>query len=99
MSSSSVTNKQLHTYAYYSLVHMHIYNSCCKFRQTEAKREGYKQNYHFHLPVGVLLLMKPILRDLAEPELLKKCLPRRSQNQNEFPNAVIWAEHLEVFCS
>ncbi|KAJ8876157.1 hypothetical protein PR048_024066 [Dryococelus australis] len=34
--------------------------------------------------------MKPIFRDLSEPELLKKCLRGRTQNPNESVNSVIW---------
>lgn len=35
--------------------------------------------------------LKPIFRDLANPELLKKCLHGKSQNPNESVNNIIWS--------
>ncbi|GFS68309.1 uncharacterized protein TNCV_5029031 [Trichonephila clavipes] len=35
--------------------------------------------------------MRPVFRDLANPELLKKCLHGGTQNPNESVNIVIWS--------
>ncbi|GFY05502.1 uncharacterized protein TNCV_218841 [Trichonephila clavipes] len=35
--------------------------------------------------------MRPVFRDLANPELLKKCLHGGTQNPNESVNNVIWS--------
>ena len=43
------------------------------------------------LPKDILLQhVKPIFKDLSEPELLKRCLHGNAQNQNEAFNALIW---------
>ncbi|GFX60937.1 uncharacterized protein TNCV_1896971 [Trichonephila clavipes] len=43
------------------------------------------------LPVDVVEAMRPDFRDLANPELLKKCLHGGTQNPNESVNNVIWS--------
>ncbi|GFV93213.1 uncharacterized protein TNCV_573521 [Trichonephila clavipes] len=43
------------------------------------------------LPVDVVEAMRPVFRDLANPELLKKCLHGGTQNPNESVNNVIWS--------
>ncbi|GFU86490.1 uncharacterized protein TNCV_423061 [Trichonephila clavipes] len=43
------------------------------------------------LPVDVVEAMRPVFRDLANPELLKKCLHGGTQNLNESVNNVIWS--------
>lgn len=35
--------------------------------------------------------MRPVFRDLAHPDLLKKCLHGHTQNSNESFNNVIWS--------
>ena len=43
------------------------------------------------LPKDILLThVKPIFHELSSPELLKKCLHGKTQNQNEAFNALIW---------
>ncbi|KAJ8873999.1 hypothetical protein PR048_024839 [Dryococelus australis] len=64
--------------------------SWCKYQRAKTKGECYKLADHFHLPRVVVEEMKPIFRDLSEPELLKKCLHGRTQNPNESVNSVIW---------
>ncbi|GFV36372.1 uncharacterized protein TNCV_2234191 [Trichonephila clavipes] len=43
------------------------------------------------LPVDVVEAMRPVFRDLANPELLKKCLHEGTQNPNESVNNVKWS--------
>ncbi|GFU72681.1 uncharacterized protein TNCV_193681 [Trichonephila clavipes] len=49
------------------------------------------ETYHHKnsLPVDVVEAMRPVFRDLANPELLKKCLHGGTQNPNESVNNVI----------
>ncbi|GFY13308.1 uncharacterized protein TNCV_2335721 [Trichonephila clavipes] len=51
------------------------------------------ETYHHKnsLPVDVVEAMRPVFRDLANPELLKKCLHGGTQNPNESVNNVIWS--------
>ncbi|GFU33288.1 uncharacterized protein TNCV_3768411 [Trichonephila clavipes] len=51
------------------------------------------ETYHHKnsLPVDVVEAMRPIFRDLANTELLKKCLHGGTQNPNESVNNVIWS--------
>ncbi|GFV54952.1 uncharacterized protein TNCV_3144911 [Trichonephila clavipes] len=51
------------------------------------------ESYHHKnsLPVDVVEAMRPVFRDLANPELLKKCLHGGTQNPNESVNNVIWS--------
>ncbi|GFW84755.1 uncharacterized protein TNCV_680431 [Trichonephila clavipes] len=46
------------------------------------------ETYHHKnsLPVDVVEAMRPVFRDLANPELLKKCLHGGTQNPNESVN-------------
>ncbi|GFV47413.1 uncharacterized protein TNCV_4830691 [Trichonephila clavipes] len=60
----------------------------CKFKKAELLRETYHEN---SLPVDVVKAMRPVFRDLANPELLKKCLHGGTQNPNESVNNVIWS--------
>ncbi|KAJ8868000.1 hypothetical protein PR048_031809 [Dryococelus australis] len=64
--------------------------SWCKYQQAKTKGECYEHADHFHLPRVVVEEMKPIFRDVSEPELLKKCLHGSTQNPNESVNSVIW---------
>ncbi|KAJ8873249.1 hypothetical protein PR048_026883 [Dryococelus australis] len=64
--------------------------SWCKYQRAKTKDECYKYADHFHVPRVMVEEMKPIFRDLSEPELLKKCLHGRTQNSNENVNSVIW---------
>ncbi|GFU11485.1 uncharacterized protein TNCV_4742261 [Trichonephila clavipes] len=60
----------------------------CKFKKAELLGETYHKN---SLPVDVVEAMRPVFRDLANPELLKKCLHGGTQNPNESVNNVIWS--------
>ena len=53
------------------------HDSWCKFNRQEP-------NYQHHgLPLAVMEAIKPIYRDLSQPDLLKKCLHGKTQNVNE----------------
>ncbi|GFT50312.1 uncharacterized protein TNCV_1024361 [Trichonephila clavipes] len=61
----------------------------CKFKKAKLLGETY--HHKNSLPVDVVEAMRPVFRDLANPELLKKCLHGGTQNPNESVNNVIWS--------
>lgn len=65
--------------------------SWCKYQRAIAKKEQYDHLEHMHIPEVIMSKIKPIFQDLADPNLLKKCLHGKSQNPNESINAVIWS--------
>ncbi|GFU56650.1 uncharacterized protein TNCV_3930461 [Trichonephila clavipes] len=64
-------------------------DSWCGFKKAEASGKSYKHKNS--LPVAVVEVMCPILRDLSHPDLLKKCLHGKTQNSNESFHNVIWS--------
>lgn len=72
-----------------------IHNLCstewCKY--LKAKEEGKVETFlhKITIPKAVVLAMKPVFQDLAQPELLKKCLKGKTQNANESFNNVVWS--------
>ncbi|GFU37760.1 uncharacterized protein TNCV_1466261 [Trichonephila clavipes] len=64
-----------------------------QIRGANLKAELLGETYHHKnsLPVDVVEAMRPVFRDLANPELLKKCLHGGTQNPNESVNNVIWS--------
>lgn len=60
---------------------------CGYLKAKEAKRE-YK---HKPTPEAIMIAIKPIFKDLANKELLKKCLHGKTQNSNESFNNVVWS--------
>lgn len=66
-------------------------DSWCKYQKAVANNENYDHSKHTHLPPAVMAEIKPIFRDLSNPELLKKCLHGKSQNPNESVNNIIWS--------
>ena len=60
----------------------------CKY--LKAEQEGKQLDHDNSLPKAVLDLMKPIFRDLTNPDLLRKCLEGYTQNSNESLNNMIW---------
>ncbi|GFX32149.1 uncharacterized protein TNCV_1130811 [Trichonephila clavipes] len=64
-------------------------DSWCGFKKAEASGKSYK--YKNSLPVTVVETMRPIFRDLSHPDLLKKCLHRKTQNPNESFHNVVWS--------
>lgn len=63
----------------------------CKFHKFSKQNKLYKHSEHFHLPASIMSEIKPIFRDLAQPDLLKKCLHGQTQNLNESYNNVLWS--------
>lgn len=65
-------------------------DSWCKYNKSKALNQPYI--HKTNLPVAVMNAVKGIYRDLADPELLKKCLHGRTQNANESFNSVVWSK-------
>ncbi|KAJ4425389.1 hypothetical protein ANN_28004 [Periplaneta americana] len=63
--------------------------SWCKYNM--GLETGEKYIHHHCLPLPIMEVIKPVFRDLAAPELLKKCLHGQTQNPNECVNSVIWS--------
>lgn len=59
-------------------------DSWCKYN---AKKD---YDHKHGLPATVINAIKPIFHDLAQPELLHKCLHGKTQNPNESVNNLIW---------
>lgn len=55
--------------------------SWCKFRSAEANKEPYHHGKHFHIPLVVMEVIKPIFINLSEPHLLRKCLHGKTQTR------------------
>lgn len=66
-------------------------DSWCNYNKSLLSKEKYDHSKHFHLPETIMVLLKPIFKQLANPELLNKCLKGKSQNPNESLNNLIWA--------
>ncbi|MBP1527417.1 MAG: hypothetical protein H9Q66_05815, partial [Spiroplasma ixodetis] len=64
--------------------------SWCKYQKAVTSNEDYNHDQHEHYPDAIIHEIKPIFKDLADPELLKKCLHNSTQNANESVNSVIW---------
>lgn len=65
-------------------------NTWCKYNIAVIEGKEYDHEKHFHLPEIIMSEVKPIFKDLANPELLKKCLAGKTQNPNEALNNLIW---------
>lgn len=65
--------------------------SWCGYRRAQA--EGTVDQYkHPHpIPMAIMKEIKPIFKDLAATELLKRCLKGRTQNSNESFNNKVWS--------
>ncbi|XP_049854439.1 uncharacterized protein LOC126335325 [Schistocerca gregaria] len=63
-------------------------NSWCKYNRAQATGESYSHQHS--LPAAVITAIKPIFRDLARPDLVRKCLHGQRQNPNECFNSIIW---------
>jgi hypothetical protein len=60
----------------------------CGYLKAKAAKAQYK---HKPTPEAIMLTIKPIFKDLANKELLRKCLHGKTQNCNESFNNVIWS--------
>ena len=63
-------------------------DSWCKYERSLTTKEKYTHKNSLAMPV--IEAIKPVFQDLANIELLKKCLHGRTQNPNESVNNVIW---------
>jgi hypothetical protein len=68
----------------------HFCSPLCPYKkaQTDNKLGAYKHTSN--LPTVVMDIIKPIFRDLAHPDPLRKCLDGFTQNPNESANSLIW---------
>lgn len=65
-------------------------NSWCKYQQAVAKGTVNKFRHKVTLPAAVMDTLKPVFRDLSNPNLLSRCLGSHTQNPNEALNSLIW---------
>lgn len=63
---------------------------CCKYKKAQGKRDKCQHRDHNHVNPVIMDMIKPIFRDLSDPELLRKCLHRTIQNVNESLSNIIW---------
>jgi len=66
-------------------------DSWCKFRTAEATAKGYDHTSHLHIAPAVMERIKPIFKDLADTNLLQRCVHGHTQNPNESVNNIIWS--------
>ena len=68
----------------------HFCTPKCPYKKAEA--EGRLQDYKHktNLPAAVMDTIKPVFKDLAKTELLRKCVEGYTQNSNESVNGLIW---------
>ncbi|XKL59926.1 hypothetical protein PGB90_000942 [Kerria lacca] len=64
--------------------------SWCKYQKAVASNEVYQHDKHGHYPDTIMDEMKQIFKDLANVDLLQKCLHKATQNANECVNSIIW---------
>lgn len=63
----------------------------CPYLKAEATNTVSTFEHKGHsLPVAVMDVVKPIFKDLASTDLLRRCLDGYTQNANESLNAIIW---------
>ena len=70
-----------------------VHNSCgewCSYRKAEKEGELASYKHKNNLPSAVMEVIRPILKDLIDTSLLKKCLDGYMQNANESLNSNIW---------
>ncbi|KAJ8886175.1 hypothetical protein PR048_012384, partial [Dryococelus australis] len=59
----------------------------CKYRKAELTGDFHSHEYS--IPEAVMLVVKPVYRDLAHPDLLRKLIHGKTQNSNELPKNVV----------
>ena len=70
-----------------------LHNFCtanCPYKKAEAQNQQHLYKHKNSLPSAVMEAIKPVFKDLAKTDLLKKCLEGYSQNPNESINSIIW---------
>lgn len=65
-------------------------DSWCKYKKAITSGSEYDHEKHHHLPEAIMNELKDIFKDLANVDLLKKCMHSNTQNLNESVNNVIW---------
>ncbi|GFV82787.1 uncharacterized protein TNCV_4147551 [Trichonephila clavipes] len=61
----------------------------CHYKKAQMENKVYHHKEKH--TVAVVETIRPIFRDLSDPELLKTCLRGNTQNPNESINNVIWS--------
>ena len=66
---------------------------CClrNLRKQEKGVSGNRKLTNNMIPISIVLKLPCIFKELSNEDLLKKCLHRMTQNQNESFNAMIWS--------
>ena len=70
-----------------------VHNFCgnwCPYLKAEQANELHQFKHTGNLPVCVMEAIKPIFKDLANTDLLRRCLDGYTQNSNESVNNAIW---------
>lgn len=65
-------------------------NSWCLYKKAVASNTSGTFKHTNSVPVAVMDAIKPVFKDLSNPDLLKRCLGGKTQNANESLNALIW---------
>lgn len=65
-------------------------NTYCKCRKAEVAGKLDALKHKHSVSEAVLEVIKPIFRDLAHPDLLKKCLHGKTQNVNGAFKNIVW---------
>lgn len=62
----------------------------CPYKIAEAQGRLHEYKHKSNLPIAVMNEIKPVFKDLAQTQLLRKCLEGFTQNPNEAVNSLIW---------
>ena len=68
----------------------HFCGQKCPWKKAEADGTLASYKHTNNIPQAVMEVVKPIFKDLANTQLLKKCLEGYTQNANESLNNLIW---------
>ena len=64
-------------------------NTWCRYNW--LKIDGTHYSHKHSLPIPVLQAIKPIMRDLAYPDFIRRCLHGTTQSPNESFNSTVWS--------
>ena len=64
-------------------------DSWCRFRRAEANNQPPPEHKH-SLPRHIIEHLTPVYKRLGDPQLLKRCLPGKTQNSNEAFHSLVW---------
>ena len=79
-------------------VHNFCHASWCPWEQAQAERTLQTYKHTNNLSSAIMDEMKPIFKDIAKTELLRKCLASYTQNAAEDLNSIIWKFCHKVKC-